>query len=266
MSNDTDKETKEYKENLARNMEFIKKSEEISEANRKARLKRQETCKEKQKTQTLEERMAPYIQLIEKFKSEAPRPIYEVIRDHTKERFQTREEYAEYAAVLAFFEEYELLERYIKEGAGSQYDRWNFMILNQTVTPEFDFREPSPLYFITIKEAWEKMKDPKKMLDYLIKKYADVNVRAGDDSTPLLNQIINGGSSEIIRALLERRADVNCLDSEGNTPLSLLQDIPPQIAKNFNYSEVEELLLEHGALFPDEMEEQDDDGRYDGYA
>ena len=265
MGIEADKKTKEYKENLARNMEFIKKSHEIKEAEDKARLQRQEACKEKQKTQTFEDRMAPYAALIERFKNEAPKPVFEVIRDHTKERFQTKEEYAQYAAAMAFYGEYELLERYVKEGAGGQYDRWNFMILNQTVNPDFDWREPSPLYFITIKEVWEKMKDPKKALDFLIKKHADINERAGDGSTALLNQINNGGSLVTIRALLERGADVNCFDSDGNTPLSLLQEIPPHNLKDFNYTEIEELLLEFGALFPDEMEEQDDDGRYDGF-
>jgi len=214
--------------------------------------KKRRDYEEKQSAQTLDERMSPYAELIEKIKNEAPKPIYKIVN------YQSREEYAELAAAFALFEEYDLLERYIKEGAGSKYDTFNFMILNYNVRPEFAFWEPSPLYFITSKSCWKKMKEPKKMLEFLVKKHANINEKAGDGSAPLMNQIYPDGSPEILEALLELGADPNFMDAEGNTPLSL--------AKEFNLSGMEELLLKYGALLPDEMEERDDDGRHDAWS
>ena len=216
------------------------------------RAKLRYACEEKQKTQTFDEQMAPYSQLIEKIKSKAPVPIYKVVN------YQTREEYADFAASFALFEEYELIDRLIKEGAGGKYNTFNFLILNTNVRPEFMYFEPSPLYFITVKRAWVKMKDPKKMLEYLVKRGANINETAGDGSNALWNQIYPDGSPDVLQALLELGAYVNILDSENNTPLSL--------ARKNNLSEIEELLLKHGALLPDEMEAPDDDGRYDAWS
>ena len=221
--------------------EKIKKSEALRNA-----------CEEKQKSQTLDERMQPYAQLIEKIKKEAPEPIYKIVN------YQLREEFVELAAAFAFFEEYALLERYIKEGAGSVNTRFNYNILNYNVRPEFAFWEPTPLYFITSKNAWSKMKEPVKMLKYLVKTGAYIDEKAGDGSTPLLNHICKGGSLEILKILLELGANVNLFDLDGNTPLS--------IARKNNLTDIEELLLEHGALLPDEMENPDDDGRYDAWS
>jgi len=188
-------------------------------------------CKEKQSSQNLDERMIPYAQLIEKIKNEPSKPIYKIAALWTEPsfitsggNFLTKEEYAEIAAAFAFFEEYELLDRYIKEGSGSERDKFNYMILNQIVRPQFSWREPTPLSFITSKESWEKMKDPKRMLEHLIKKGADFNF----------------------------------LDADDNTPLS--------IAQEENLTEAENILIEHGALLPDEMKSPDDDGRHDGWS
>ena len=215
-------------------------------------LKKRRGYEEKQNAQTLDERMAHYAELIEKIKSEAPKPVYKIVN------YQSREEYAELAAAFALFEEYDLLERYIKEGAGSKYDTFNFMILNYSVRPEFAFWEPSQLHFITSKSCWNKMKEPKKMLEFLVKKHANINERAGNGSAPLMSQICADGSLEILEALLELGADPNIMDTEGNTPLSLVQEL--------KLSDMEELLLKYGALMPDEMEEQDDDGRHDAWS
>jgi len=200
----------------------------------------------------IEAGMEPYARLIEKIKSEAPKPIFEIVN------YQIKEEWTELAAAFAFFEEYDLLERLIKDGAGAAYKAFNFQILNETVRPGFAYWEPTPLYFITCKKAWVKMKDPRKMLEYLIKKGANINERAGDGSTALWNQVHPDGSLEVLQVLLELGADVNMPDSDGNTPLSAAQEN--------NLNEVEELLLKHGALLPDELEEQDDDGRHDAWS
>jgi len=155
----------------------------FKDSNDHFRLKQRHACREEQSAQTIEERMAPYAQLIEKIKNEPSVPIYKIAALWTEPAFKTsggsyltREEYAEIAAAIAFFEEYELLDRYIKEGAGSERSRFNFMILNQTVRPQFAWREPTPLYFLKELQVWEKMKDPQKMFDYLVKLGADVNL------------------------------------------------------------------------------------------
>ena len=64
------------------------------------------------------------------------------------------------------------------------------------------------------------------------------------------------GILKLIELLIKKGADINFLDSFSNTPLS--------IAQRDNLSEVEEILLEHGALLPDELEEQDD-GKHDAW-
>ena len=195
------------------------------------RIKLRQTCKEKQSAQTIEERMAPYAQLIKNIKNAPAEPIYKIAALWTepfvrtpKGDFLTNEEYAEIAAGFIFFEEIELLDRYIKEGLGSERAAFNFMILNRNVRPEFSWREPTPFSFILSKETWTKMKDPKKMVEYLLNKGAFLNFQ----------------------------------DADGNTPLS--------IAQEENLIEAENILIEHGALLPDEMEASDDDGRHDGWS
>ncbi|MDR0503446.1 MAG: hypothetical protein LBH16_09025 [Treponema sp.] len=158
-------------------------------------------CEEKQRTQTIDERMAPYAELIKEIKSRQMQPVYQITK------YELREEYVELAAALAFFEEYELLKRYIKEGAGSINNTFNFNILNYNVRPQFAYWEPAPLYFITGKKAWNKMKDPKKMLEYLVKKGANIDEKAGDGSTPLLNLTFFDSSPEILDTLLELGAN-----------------------------------------------------------
>jgi len=149
-----------------------------------------------QRGQTLEERMAPYAQMIEKMKNETKKPILKTIK------LKTKEEVTELTAALALFEEYDLLKRLLKESSGS--------LLNNHVRQQFAFWGPSPLYFITTKKVWAKMKDPKKMLKFLIDIGADVNAAAANGSTPLLNQTFTGVESvEIMETLLELGADPN---------------------------------------------------------
>ncbi|MCL2180929.1 MAG: hypothetical protein FWB83_07355 [Treponema sp.] len=315
------------------------------------RSKLRYACGEKQIGQTLEERMAPYAELIKKIKNEPAQPIYKIVK------CETREEIAEFAAAFALFEEYELLDRYIKEAGGGKYTVFSFNVLNYNVSPQFAYWEPTPLYFITSRKAWNSMKDPKRMLTHLAKKYSDVNAAAGDGTTALWNQTYHDSSLEILNALLElyanpnklsfdsdchwpplvhalmmkysqeddenhpfdddavkrakllleygadpnlaspellnypplviaikfgfvtddgpeggkaadgvleliellieKGANINFLDSDGNTPLSIAQ-------KN-DLSDVEEILLKHNALLPDELIEPDDDGRHDAW-
>jgi len=111
-----------------------------------------------------------------------------------------------------------------------------------------------------------------KQARLLLEHGADPNLVTRDltDNSPLIMAIKNGyiteygantgesaaGIFDLIKLLIEKGADINSVDLIGDTPLS--------IAKNNNLTEVENLLLERGALMPDELEKSDDDGRYDG--
>jgi len=200
---------------------------------------------EKQKDHDFYERIEPYARLIEKIKSESPKPIYEIVK------YETKEEWTELAAAFAVFEEYQLLDRLIRDGAGAKYNAFNFQILNETVRPQLLWWEPAPLYLITIDRVWKKMKDPVKMLEYLVKRGANIDMRAGDGSNPLFNQIHSEGSIEVIKALLNLGADVNCLNPDWDTPLS--------IARADDLTEIEQLLLEYGALMPEPKPDQEEE-------
>ena len=68
----------------------------------------------------------------------------------------------------------------------------------------------------------------------------DVNERdEGMEQTPLMRAVLLG-DAEIVRALLEHKADVNTQDDEGNTALML--------AASQGSARVVQLLLEYGAI------------------
>ena len=76
------------------------------------------------------------------------------------------------------------------------------------------------------------------MVDLLLKRGADPNVRDGDNSTPL-HDCCAGGYRDIAYYLLDRGADVNAQDDDGDTPLHQ--------ACNGDHGEVVALLLQRGA-------------------
>jgi len=226
-----------------------------------------EICCEKQSAQTFETRMAPYAQMIEKIKKEASKSLCDIFK------FKTREEYAELAAVLALYEKYELLKRLLDETANSQFPALTSRfiisgvqtsILNTPVRPQFAFWGPTPFYFITAKTAREKIKDPKKILKYLIDKGADINCKAADGSAALINQTCSDcESTEMLQTLLEFGADPNqsCLfyDNEW-TPLTHCLSPCSEEEKDMNGENISviipfndfavkqaKLLLDHGA-------------------
>lgn len=57
----------------------------------------------------------------------------------------------------------------------------------------------------------------------LIKKGADINMPAGNKSTPLHSAIFNNDNMDIVKLLVEHGADVNAQDEYGRTPLHYVQ-------------------------------------------
>jgi len=202
----------------------------------------------KQSTQLFSERMADYRQIIEKFKDN-----YEIVK------LQTREEKAELAASLALFEEYELLEKLLEDRGDRQSKAFNKNILNYYVSPKFSSFQPTPVYFVSTKEAWQVMKDPKKMLKYLADKGADLDERAGDRSTAVWYQTKKDGSPEILQTLLELGADPNLYSFNDELQLGSWNPLPYCLTMNYNKAEKvnypfdeeaikrAKILLEHGA-------------------
>ena len=110
-----------------------------------------------------------------------------------------KEEFSTLAAILAREEEYELLDKYIAED----------LPLNKVVGRWFKSWQPTPLYYITISKVWSSMKDPAKMLRYLVAHGADPDIASSEGDTPLGNQCMSKGTVEIMKALLDCGADPN---------------------------------------------------------
>jgi len=201
-----------------------------------------EACSEKQSEQNFEERFASHFNLVNDLKNLNEELIPEPVMNMPKEVL------AEFVCVLALYEEYEILDNLIKQAMDKSF-------INANVRIEFAFWEPTALYFITTHRAWNKMKDPKKMLKFLINNGADINAAAGDGSTPLGNQTYHDSSLEILQMLLEMGADPDktCLfDEKEWTPLTSClstETIEDDVEHPFDDTAIKraELLLNHGA-------------------
>jgi len=201
-----------------------------------------EACSEKQSEQNFEERFTSYFDLVNDLKNLNEEPIPEPVINMPKEVL------AEFACVLALYEEYEILDNLIKQAKDKSF-------INANVRMEFSYWQPTALYFITSYRAWNKMKEPKKMFKFLIDNGADVNAAAGDGSTPLGNQTCIDGSLEMLQILLEMGADPNktyLFDEKKWTPLSYcltMESDEDDACIPFNDTAIErmKLLLNHGA-------------------
>jgi len=167
-------------------------------------------CEKKQTALTYEQRIAPASEKINKLKNANPEKIGEIID------LGGEEEYTEFAASLALFEEYELLEKLFKEAEASPFKITKEKLLNSRVQPQFAFYEPTPFFYVSGVYAAQKMKDQGRMLKYLKEKGADVDMESGEGFTPLINQCYNSGSPLIIKTLLDLGADPNkaCVSNE----------------------------------------------------
>ena len=208
-------------------------------------------CQDKQNAQSFEERISPYEQMIDKLKGVKTDSFADFFG------FKRAGDYIDFAAALALFEEYDLLKRLIAEAVKSPLLTHDFPFLNNYVSPQFSHWGPTPLYSITTKNSWKKMKDPGKMLKFLIDNGADVNAAAADKSTPLLNQTCNAFEpTEVLKALLELGADPDKSGLFGDIEFTpLIQSLSPVYDEDENASyplnetsiEQASLLLEHGA-------------------
>jgi|GEM_PF-2627654 len=148
-----------------------------------------------------------FIKLRKRIYSKKDKPIRDVI---------SREDWIVLACVLAREEDYEQLERYVSEG------------LSVNDVSPFYFRnyKPTPIYYITTHKIWLSMKEPVKMLRWLISHGGDINKAAGDKSTPLGNHCSVNGNYNIMKALLENGADPNLESYEENQsykPLAIVE-------------------------------------------
>ncbi len=154
-----------------------------------------------------------------------------------------------FIAALATLEQYDLLEKLVKELGTTA--------LNERVPGNFAYWEPTPLYFITGKNQRTKMEDVCKMVRFLVSKGADVNMAAGDGSTPLWNQAIPNGSLEILQTLLELGGNPNQISVDGGHEWAPLANcLMPNPVENDENSwlpfdalaiKKAKLLLEYGA-------------------
>jgi len=118
------------------------------------------------------------------------------------------------AAILAREEDYMLFGKYIKEG----------LPLNERIGWWFKNYRPTPLFYISTCSVWSYMKDPVKMLKYLVKHGADINMPSAEGDTPLGNQCMPDGTAETLKTLLDLGADPNhetIMNDNSFTPLLL---------------------------------------------
>jgi len=96
----------------------------------------------------------------------------------------TSEDYSALAAVLAGEEDYETLEKYINEG----------LPVNEKVGWWFNEKRPTPILYVISPKVWRGMRNPIKMLMFLVRHGADITGGNETGVTPL--DIANKYASE----------------------------------------------------------------------
>jgi len=128
------------------------------------------------------------------------------------------------AAVLAIEDDYQLLDKYIAEK----------LPLNKKCPSSFKDWRPTPLFYITTKNAWPRLKDPEKMLRYLVQHGADINLTSEEGDTPLGNQCCADGNAKILKALLEAGADPNTETVSGGVKVKPLTQVLVPSSDNYD--------------------------------
>ena len=205
----------------------------------------------KQMSLTYEERIKPAYERIQQLKNKNPAKIGDFLD------LGDEEKYTELAAELALFEEYELLDRLFEEAKSSAFQITNEMLLNKRLQPQFAFYEPTPLFYVSGINAGKKLKDQKKMLEYLVKHGAEIDMESGEGFTPLLNHCYNNGMPQTLKTLLELGANPDKMCNINETawtpllfclsPVSDDEDENKILPYSDTMAEKIKILLENGA-------------------
>ena len=134
-----------------------------------------------------------------------------------------KEERTILACILVREEDYEQLERYAQEK----------LPINDISPVCFRPFQPTPLFYASMNLIWGTMKDPQKMLRWLVNHGADINKPSGEKLTPLGNQCFANGSIAILKSLLDAGADPNALSYLNDIAVTPMELIAPII----NYRE-----------------------------
>ncbi len=161
-----------------------------------------------------ENAIAPYIKCIEKLKAEITKRGNDfIVGISAFLNFKIATELAEFIAVAALLEEYDILNRYFAEiellGQESEQIPSVSKILNIHVSRDFTPWQPTPLHFIILPTTRTMMQDVNKMVRFLAEHGADVNMPASNGSTPLLSTTFAGCPISIMQTLLEIGANPN---------------------------------------------------------
>jgi hypothetical protein len=189
------------------------------------------------------------------------KPIKEII---------PKEDLSILACILVREEDYEQLERYADEG----------LPLNENAPAYFRPFKPTPLYYATMRQIWNAMKDPVKMLHWLIAHGADINKTNGEKCTPLWMHCFLDGDIKIMKALLEAGADPNIetiIEDTPYLPLEITANVADgeeeAVKMGYTIEQVENMRQKarlskpccYLGEFEIETPEPDTDGQYEGW-
>lgn len=170
------------------------------------------------------------------------------------------EDYANLAAVLAFEEDYENLQRFhdeVLEGDEEDKGKDSFasLVLNRQISAAFQHWQPSPLFYIARQRIWQRMKDGAKMLRFFASfEGFNPDMPSAEGDTALYNQCLIDWEPDILRTLLEIGADPNhdCEMEEGTFRAFTMALLPDDFNEETNsFTPLNERHLERIKLLVD---------------
>lgn len=87
----------------------------------------------------------------------------------------------------------------------------------------------------------------REIIRMLLERGADANALDEEGNTPLMDSVLSGPDAEVVRMLLKAGANANQADAGGYTPLHIASLLPGEEEAESAALSVIELLLEHGA-------------------